>query len=222
MEICRSNWGMFGHIGEIMSIQVDLILPEEQRNASAFNMQALMRILSIVGPAVLILLIIMLIISFMTTSSELKNLEIQWQTLEVKKDKADNLRNQISDNKEVLSKLKGIRNSRIEWHKQLINFMAATPKSIQLNKLSISQDLKLDERKQSIRAYKVSLAGKATGNKVDITVAGFNRILSTSPLFTPYIELAQVTDYEKDNSSDAEKNDRVFTIDCTYKPRIFE
>ncbi len=205
-----------------MNVQVDLILPEEQRNASAFNMQALSRILTIVGPAVLILLVIMIVIKFGKTKSELKNLETQWQTVEIKKDKADNLRNQISDNKEILNKLTGIKNSRLEWNRQLTKFMATTPGSIQFRKLSVSQTLQLNDKKEPTRKYKVSLAGKAIGDKVDITIADFTRELSSGVQFSPYIEHAQVTDYDKDSSPNAEKNDRVFTIDCTYKPRIFE
>lgn len=205
-----------------MNIQVDLILSEEQRDASAFNLQALMRILSIVGPAILLLIISLITINFYTTKSELNNLETQWQTLEIKKNKADKLRTQISTNKEILKKLTSIKKSRIEWHKQLINLMTITPPAIRLHKLSISQHLKLDAHNKPIRAYTLLLAGKAIGEKVDITVADFTKLLATGAKTSPYIEQAQVTDYEKDNSPGAEKNDRVFVIDCTYKPRIFE
>ena len=161
-------------------------------------------------------------INLYATKSELNNLELQWQVIKIKKNNADRLRNQISDNKEILNQLKGIRNSRLEWNKQLINFMATTPDSIQFRKLSISQTVQLNEKKQATRTYKVSLEGKATGDKVDITVAGFTKTLSTDPRFSPYIELAQVTNYDKDHSPNAKKNDRIFTIDCNYKSRIFE
>ena len=70
-----------------MNVQVDLILPDEQRSASAFNLPALLRILSIIGPAVIILLIILVAINFSKIKNELNNLEKQWQTIEIKKGK---------------------------------------------------------------------------------------------------------------------------------------
>ena len=133
---------MPSNIGGIrMNIQVDLILHEEQRNANAFNMQALLRVMSIIGPAILILLVIMLLINSGKTKSELNNLEVQWQAIEAKKGKADNLRNQISANKDVLSKLNGIKNSRIEWGQQLLGLMEITPSNIQFRSLKITQKL---------------------------------------------------------------------------------
>lgn len=204
-----------------MNLQVDLILTEEQRNASAFNMQALLRILSIIGPAILVLIIILLVINVTQTKGELKALEEQWELLEVKKGQADKLRNQISTNSEILNNLKGINRSRLEWHSQLRYFMETTPDTIQFRNLSVSQSLKLNDRKKGIRVYNVSLAGKAIGDKIDITIAQFTRTLSKDPKFSPYIAGAQVTAYDKDNSAKAGKNDRIFKIKCTYKPRTF-
>jgi hypothetical protein len=208
--------------GKIMNVQVDLILADEQRSASAFNMQALLRVMSIVGPAIIVLLIVLVVIRSTITKNELNALEAQWNTLEVKKEKADTLRNQISINKEILGKLTGLKNSRLEWNKQIISFMKMTPDSVQFRKMSITQKLSLNNKKKPERAYEVLLTGKAIGEKVDITVAEFTKILNSSPEFSEYTELAQVTDYDKDNSLDAEKNDRAFVIKCTYKPRIIE
>ncbi|MCK5529340.1 MAG: hypothetical protein KAI74_06620 [Kiritimatiellae bacterium] len=205
-----------------MNLQVDLILTEEQRNASAFNMQALLRILSVIGPAIIVLIIILLVINVTQTKGELKALEAQWQLLEVKKGKADKLRNQISTNNEILSKFKGINTSRLEWHSQLRHLMESTPSTIQFRNLSASQTLTFNDRKKGIRKYRVLLAGKAIGDKIDITIANFTRQLSESPKLSPYIDGAKVTAYDKDNSVDAGKNDRVFKISCTYKPRTFE
>ena len=135
---------------------------------------------------------------------------------------ADKAKNQINANKETLKNLNGIKHSRLEWNKQLLLFMTTTPDSIQLRKLSGSGTLQLNAKKQVTRTYNVSLSGKAIGDKIDITIANFTKTLSTGKKFSTYIERAQVTDYDKDHSLGAKINDRVFTIDCSYKPRKFE
>ncbi len=205
-----------------MNLQIDLILPEEQRSASAFNLQAFLRIMSIVGPSIILLIFFMFYIHVTIIKNELNSLEIQWESIKSKKNRADKLRNQIIRNKEIYSDLEGIKKSRLEWYEQLINYMQATPDNIQFKNFSANQSLILEDKKVPARSYKATISGKAIGNNVDTSVAEFKQTLVISPTFKPFIERAEVTKYQVDDSPGASKNDRVFQINCSYIPRIIK
>ena len=205
-----------------MNLQVDLILPTEQRSASAFNLQAVIRVMTIVGPAILLLLIALLVLGFMQINGEVKLLETQWAAVEKKKSAADALRNQVSENRDILADLTGLRNTDVEISKALIRLLQVIPANIQMAELSVTDTFELKDEKIPERRFRLIMAGSAIGKNADAEVAELKRRLVQAPGFERDMERSEVTEYGVDTREGAGRDDRAFRIDSLFNEKVFE
>ena len=67
--------------------------------------------------------------------------------------------------------------------------------------------------------YDVKISGKATGNRAESEVEKLAVQMRTHKAFGGAVEKAKVTMFVQDMSPGAKKTDRLFEIECTYKPR---
>lgn len=205
-----------------MNFQVDLFIDSERRSASAFNMKAVARVLSIVGPAAAVLAIALVVIHSFQVKLELERLQTEWSIAEPKKAQADSLRNQVSSNQRTLRQLKGIAASDLPWHAQLEGLLRVTPPDIQLRKLTIQQTIGSDAGQEPVRVFSMILEGKASGPDSDQSVEDLKNSLLSAPVYSSTMETANVVSYGLDTSVDAARDDRAFRIDCRYVPKKFE
>jgi len=205
-----------------MNLQVNLIIASEQRSASAFNLKAILRILSIVGPVSAVLAIALIVLHFVQTKLELDRLQTEWAIAKPRKEYADSLRNKASVNRQILEQLKGIAGSNLPWHRQLAGLIQVTPTDIQLQKLSLSQAIGKDAKGQPVRTFRMMLEGRASGVAPDQNVSDLKNRFLNEPVYASIVESANVVSFGLDTSANADKDDRAFRIDCKYLPRTFE
>lgn len=204
-----------------MNLRVDLILESEQRSASRLNSKTLTRISVIAVPAVVGLLIACAVVNTISLNSRVRMAEAEWKNIEPKKKKALDLADQVQVNLDILNELEGWNKSHVNWHAQLNALQGIVPPKIQLERLRISQTLQLLDGKTPARVFTMILNGKATGATAERDVHELKRQLEKSPFFSPLMGDVTVPKYGPSTAKDADKSDRMFQIDCPYKPRKF-
>jgi len=221
-----------------MSLQVNLLIPSEQRSAAPVNLKLMIRLAYLAVPAALLLFGLAGVVDLMTLKSELNRLERKWgknaegvwvvdepdrhRTLFRGLEMAQQEQGVIKRNDDILKELRGWKNSRMHWHVALSNICAEVPPSTQILNLMISQKMQLpDQRTKQVRArlFELTLKGKAKGRtaKQDIEtlsdrLAGLESVASAS-----------IPSFDVDSSQGANQDeDRVFTIKCSFVPREFK
>jgi hypothetical protein len=205
-----------------MSLRVDLILPSERRSASVINARSLTRLSAVVVPLVLLLLGGQIFMGMMKKQAELSGLEERWFRDEPRQNRAIELTKTVNRNREIQEELAGWRRSRMNWSDQLAELPKWTPKTIQLQSLTISHVLQLIDDRDRARAFTLRIHGKATGPNADQDFDALQHSLETAALFAESIETVDVVDFDADRSMDAVESDRVFRIRCDYNPVRFD
>ena len=205
-----------------MNLQIDLLFPTEQRSASAFNLQAVLRVMTIVGPAILLLLLALLVLGIVQIKGEVKLLETQWAAVEKKKLAADALRSQVRENREILASLNGLRTTDLEVSEALTALMQVIPSGIQVHELTLSDTFELNEKQVPERRFRLVMSGSAIGKAAETDVAELKRRLVKSPRFARDMERSEVTQYGVDTRTGAGRDDRAFQIDSLFNRKAFE
>jgi len=207
-----------------MSLRVDLILESEQRSGSLLSPKSLVRIASVVGPTILVLLVGVFVMQMWQLSSRVTLLEGQWESLGGQKKTAERLREQLLTNRKVLDEIGGWRESHIDWHEQLSGLIEVVPPEIELRKLRIGQKLDVLEKNMPARMFSMTLNGRAVGASAESAVETLKVRLQSSAAFATNVaeDGVSVPSYGADVSVGAGKHDRVFTIVSQYEPRKFD
>jgi len=206
-----------------MNLRVDLILASEQRSGSLLSLKSLLRIATIVGPLVLILIIGTAVLKTMKLTRKLNDLETQWQCEEPKKKRASELKKEVATNVALKEELEGWSKSHLDWHQQLLGLQRATADDIQLTSLRVSHAIQLvDDEKTPARVFAATMKGTALGEKAELSVRRLERLLAQAPAFSNIMDRVEVSKYGADTRSGASKSDRVFEINCTYETLKFK
>ena len=201
-----------------MSLQVNLLIPSEQRSASPINLKLLVRLAYLAVPAGVLLVIASAVIDLLTLKSELHRLEERWGELEPRKKAAQQEQVVIMRNRDILAELQGWRNSQMLWHAALSNVCDEVPASTQIQTLTISQDTPLLGKQVPARVFRLQVAGKAKGSRSEQDIQTLSQRLGRLEC----ISSARVSNYRADYSQGAEEDDRVFSIVCEFVARKFE
>jgi len=204
-----------------MNLHVDLIVPSERRSANPLNARSAQRVLLIVGPVAALLLIGTLVVGFLQLKWELSMLETQWSTTAPRKTEADALRNQVSENSDVLAEVRGIKASRIPMRELVAGILIETPPSIQLRGLTVNQFPTLEVDGRLARHGGFSAEGKVSGAQAEEDVSTLRERFTQAPVFTQLVASATVAEYGPDPARGAGREDRTFRIDATLQPRPF-
>jgi hypothetical protein len=203
-----------------MNLRVDLILESEQRSGSIINLKSIMRVASIVIPGIIIATICFAGLNSMKLKNKLKNLEQEMEVQGPRQQASIKLRNQLNRNISILEELEGWEAAHMNWRDVLLDIQKEIPDQIQLTALSIDQVLQ-HVKKVPARVFKLTLKGKAKGAFSEDNIIKLSDSLKTAKQFSEIIKKVDVW-ADIDNSKDADKNDRIFKIDCDLKPRKFE
>jgi hypothetical protein len=205
-----------------MSMRVDLILQSEQRSASVFTPKMLIRILSFVLPALLLLAVASLVMKVMGLSAEHERLDRDWLKAGPKQEQAIKLTGQLNANRRILDELEGWRKAQMVWHNQLAALPKITPAAVQLTDLNVDQVLEAAEKEKALgRSFTMQLQGRAVGKSADMMVDELENSLKTMSEFAPLIESVEVVSFMADTARGASEDDRLFEIRCKYLPRAF-
>ncbi len=204
-----------------MNLRVDLILETEQRSASMFNAKSLVRLVVVLVPS---LILIAFLISFAGLLS-LKNTAKQMDTeLEIKQPKvarADALSVEVAKNERMEKELAGWRTSSVDWHRQFVDLMKITPKGMYFESLRVSHSFQTEKKLPPSRKYSVTIAGKSKGANSEDNVLLLKRSLTVSEFFSKCMNPPDAS-LKQDPTQGAKKTDRIFRMECNYKPRMME
>ncbi|MCK5850941.1 MAG: hypothetical protein KAH23_08500 [Kiritimatiellae bacterium] len=201
-----------------MNLRVDLIFESEQRSASVFSPKSLMRIAIVVVPAIILLGAGTAVWKMVALRTECRNLEGRLEVTQNLKSDAKELSETLVINENIQKKLNWWIKSEINWSTQMLALQRIVPSTIQITTMQITESFK----KGSSRIYLMKLKGKSRGATAADSEADVQRLarqIKSADGFKGMIGKTQVKKFNKDTSARAEKNDRIFLIECTYKPR---
>ena len=205
-----------------MNLRVDLILESEQRSASAVSAKSLMRIGTIVLPVILCLLLAWGALATLKVKADATALEDRYAAAQPRQLRAVEISDQYRENTATQDTLNGWRNSRIDWHEQLIGLAKAVPAEMQILKLQVDHSFQTSDSGIPARVFKLTLNGKAIGLKSEQNVQVLERRLAGNAPFGDAVREVEVPKYGADTSEGAGKYDRVFQIVAYYNEREFE
>jgi Tfp pilus assembly protein PilN len=205
-----------------MNLRLDLILESERRSGSPVSLKSVGRIAAVVIPVVVVLLLSSAMVTLMRLKAELDELEAAWRDLGPRKEKAAALSTEFQKNRQTIQELNGWKSSHMDCHVRLANLMAAVPPTIQLTNLKLDQSLQSLDNSSVARVFSLALEGRAVGEGSEKNVEAFKQTLAERPVFTNVIGEVKVGQFGADLSKGAEKFDRVFRIECKFRPRKFE
>jgi len=201
-----------------MNLQVNLLVPSEQRSASPVNVKFIKRMVRLAVPTAIALVIASAITDVLTMKSQLRRMEERWADLEPKKKAAQQRQVAIMRNRDILAEIKGWANARNEWHLILPDMFERIPPSIQIRTMTVSQDTPLIGKKVPARVFQLQLTGKAKGENSEQDIQTLRRRFDEIEA----VSSARVSNYGADYSANADEHDRVFSIVCVFVPRKFE
>lgn len=200
-----------------MNLRVDLILESEQRSGSLLSPKSLIRIAIIVLPLILGIVLASAAYKTWQLSAERKQLEEQLRNIGNRTQEAKDLQEQVAKNENIVAKLTWWHNSRLDWVKVLVGLQKVVPDTIQLQMLSIPEKIKKGDA--PAREFTMTLQGKAVGTKAKENVKRLAADIKKAPEFKELLESSKVTSFLRDASQKADPNDRIFKIECKFKPR---
>jgi hypothetical protein len=205
-----------------MNLRVDLILESEQRSASIFNLKSTIRFVTILIPSIIILLFLVSFAGYLSLKGQVKALETENEIKQPKVTRADALSVEVAKNESMRHELSGLRNSAIDWHVQLVELMKLVPAEMYFDSIRAAQAYQKTESNMAARKFSLTIAGKSKGAHSEDNVLLLKRALTISDFFNRYMPPPEVPVFNADESPGAEKTDRIFRIECSYKPRTME
>ncbi len=200
-----------------MSLCVNLILEEEQRSGSKLNLKSVLRITSIVLPAMVLLLIAQQALRSFILNSQLNILESQWSAIEPRQKQAARLSSRLNFNITTQAELDAWEVAKPAWNEVLAAIMDAVPATIQLTTLRISlvegSDSTATRPSPPERTYQILLDGTTRDVNSMAVVQTLERNLLHHTVIKPLVQSVSVANF----AADLESGDvwsRVFTIEA--------
>lgn len=204
-----------------MNLRVDLILETEQRSASIFNLKTLIRLVIILVPSLIVVAFLVSFVGLLSLKNRAKQLDTELEIKQPKVARADTLSGEVAKNEKMKKELAGWRMSSIDWHRQFVEIMKITPKDMHFESLRASQSFQT-ENNLPVRKYGVTIAGTSKGDHSEDNVLLMKRSLTVSDFFSKFMNPPEVPVFKQDETPGAKKTDRIFRIECNYKPRTME
>jgi hypothetical protein len=204
-----------------VNLRVDLILPSEQRSASSLNLRSLIRIGSILVPCALLAWLAYGLAVLALVKNQFNILEEQWLFVEPQKAEAIRLTQLLNANRKLNDELMGWKSAHINWHESLAVLPRRVPPTMQIQSVSVGQVLQA-EAGILARVFALRIQGRATGARADQDVDELRDGLRREHALAEVVQSVEVGQFAADTSRSAKPEDRVFRLDCIYKPRPFK
>ncbi len=200
-----------------MNMQVNLILDSEKRSGSSVSLKFVVRVAAVAIPVLAGILIAALV---MLGRSARQNLRFAEQDESQKQSVYQSvlaLDQQSKEYRQVADVLKGWADSRVDWALVLDHFQDAVPTSIQLLRMTINERIGLVNNVPA-RISGMYIKGKVTGDRAEDAVQELDKSLRGKPVFANVFAKVDVKRFEASEDV-ADKNTRVFEIECILTPR---
>lgn len=204
-----------------MNLRVDLILESEQRSASIFNLKSALRFVAVLIPSIIVLLFLVSFAGYLSLKSQVNDLKTENEIKQPKVARADALSVEVAKNESMSKELAGVRNSAIDWHKQFVELMKVVPPEMYFDSIRAAQAYQT-EGAATQRKFSLTLAGKSKGAQSEDNVLRLKRSLTVSDFFAKYMTPPEVPIFMQDEAPGSKKTDRIFRIECSYKPRTMQ
>jgi len=179
--------------------------------------KSLVRIAIIVLPTVFGLVLAGAAYDTWQLSTQRKELEERLKTTGAREQEAKKLQEMVQENENIAAKLKWWHDTQLDWAEQLVGIQKLVPPTIQLQLLSIPQ--KIAKGATPAREFTMIIQGKAVGLHANANVKRLAADILKAPEFKGILESSDVTSFSRDMSQKADPNDRLFKIECKFKPR---
>jgi hypothetical protein len=201
-------------------MHVNLLLAEEQRSSSPVSLGLVIRLAVITVLVLLVVWVFSFYAEFRTLQNHVHSAEEDWKRTEPKYKAAVQLRNELADRNVTLNEIKGWRDSRIAWGKQLESLLPAVPAVIQLTELRVSQMVLSLSNNVSARVFEMRITGKTEAPRSEVNVVQFLDAFKQPP-FAGVVESA-ILPPGAFRQDPVVKTERIFEIICKYVPRALE
>jgi hypothetical protein len=203
-----------------MNLQVNLVLPSEQRSPSLINWRLLLRVMYVLVPACLALLVASWVFRAAQLKTVLTSLEGRRATTEPRLNAAIAVSGQLRTNRMSYAELNGWRDAGIRWADRLFALQTNVPASVQLRQLTVQQQMRLIDDKTPARFFSLVVQGRASGEDAEEEIARMHHTIRNEPTFGAGADSLKVQ-ASADPSPSAVRSDRVFRLDCVFTPKPF-
>lgn len=206
-----------------MSYRINLILEEEQRSGSKLNAKSLVRISSIVLPALLIVLIVQQALSFFVLSGKLDILESRWSAIEPRQKEAARLAGRLNANTRTHSELTAWKDAKPMVYQQVFAVMETSSPALQLTSLRLDATLPDASAPPSPpkRQFTMSINGRTRHVNAMQVIEQFKDQLGKHRYVASLLESIDVSNFAADLDSD-DGASRIFTVDYQLKTMPLE
>lgn len=206
-----------------MNLSINLIEESEKRHGGSMSLLFFVRILGLIIPALVILFIIHLMVSLTLNKSQL---ERTTASIEDKKDQlavSAEIMKQQKVYRDMLAQLNGWKSLRIDWNKQLDALRQTVPLEVQLTSLKLTQTMTATNN-TPVTLHKLLLTGKTSGPNPEANLTRFRQSLLKDQKLAEFVDEVVVPEgaFVEDTSPEAHPSDRLFELNCTFKPRVYK
>jgi hypothetical protein len=204
-----------------MSLQVNLIQPDELRSASRVSVKTYVLLVGLVTLAVFGSLIAHAILTNADQQYTLKLRQQEWQDVRRNRQIADRLRTQLQEVSRRHDSVLGWSYARVPWHAFLDRLQEIVPPTIQLRSLQMRAVPETRQGEGYFLNYSMTLSGYSVEADADRIVPAFRDALQVEPPFDKWIAAAEVTSFRRDDAEGAPESARVFQIRVDFNARSF-
>lgn len=202
-----------------MNLRVNLILEHEKRSASKLTLKFILVVITILAIIVVIFPIGKTVYTLAISTKESSHLKYTFENLKPQQEKAVYLRKLLAEYKDMIDEIEGWYSTKINWQEILAEIQKICPTNIQFTSLNITHSINLDEKKIPVKYYNMAISGKACFENAESSIESLVQSFKQIPIFTNLLSDVKI-DVKFDTSHEASKFDRLFTIECIFKPRI--
>jgi hypothetical protein len=202
-----------------MNYRVDLILAEEQRNATILNPRSLSRMATAVVVLLIGFVVFRSVFAFVSLQREVSRLQNRWDSFGPLSQKATQVREALTRNLETLDELKGWKETHLDWHTQIQPLARLVPPTVQLFTLGMQQTLTTENG--PARSFLLTVEGRSAGEQAGENVERLKTSLEADPAYSGLVKRVEVPLFTTDLTPGASKSDRRFRIQSIYAERHF-
>lgn len=206
-----------------MSLHIDFIYENERRSASLITFKFVLGLSGIVIPLVALAFATFAVLRYHQLKSELDGVEFYWNTLEPEYLEAQQIRAELEAVRAIDAEFERWRNARMGWAKPLEAVREVVPPSIQLTRLQIRDDLKID-RNVPVYHFDIMMEGRARGASPRTDVEQLQDNLRKHSAMVEIVDQVIIPpgSFQADPDRDAEREHRIFRLHAPLIPRRFE
>lgn len=204
-----------------MNLYINLIEEGEKRHGGAIPLVFIFRAIGVAIPLLAVLFVAHLLITLSMNRTQLIRTE---ELIAAKKPQlalSVEIMKQLKTYREMLAQMEGWKSMRLDWHQQLATIQETVPLEVQITGLHLSRVLTATTNNTPVTTYALLLSGKTGGASPESNLTRFRQNMLKESLLTNDIDEVSVPEgaFVEDTSPGARPMDRLFEVNCPYKPR---